>query len=367
MKGLTGSLWALFLLERVLFRMHIPDGYLSPATALPALAAMFPVWGAALSKVNKSLSRRRVPLLALCAAFSFVIMMFNIPAVGGSSVHAIGAVFVAILLGPWAACISISAALLIQAVFFGDGGILAFGMNCLNIAVIMPFAGYGIYKLIAGNSPIGSKRRTVGAFAASFIGINLAALFAAVEFGIQPLLFKAADGTPLYCPYPLSVSIPAMMIPHLLLAGPLEGLITAAALKLIEKYSPELLADSPALYSEKTPFFRRFKGIIIAIALLIVLTPLGLLSQETAWGEWGSDEIIARLGFIPQGFARFADFWKGILPDYSLVGAGNSATGLVGGYILSAALGVVLIGVVIAATSKLMLHFKKAGKSDSER
>lgn len=364
MKGLTGSLWALFLLERVLFRMHIPDGYLSPATALPALAAMFPVWGAALSKVNKSLSRRRVPLLALCAAFSFVIMMFNIPAVGGSSVHAIGAVFVAILLGPWAACISISAALLIQAVFFGDGGILAFGMNCLNIAVIMPFAGYGVYKLIAGRPKASSKRRTAGTFVASYVGINLAALCAAVEFGVQPLLFKTADGTPLYCPYPLSVSVPAMTIPHLLFAGPLEGLICAAALKLIEKYSPELLDDSALSKdkSEKAPFFVRYKGLFISIAVLIALTPLGLIARGTAWGEWGKDEILSQLGFIPKGFAKFAEFWKGLFPDYSLSGFGGGADAAAGGYILSAAVGVILIGAVMFVTSKLMMHFKKGGE-----
>lgn len=349
--------------------MHIPDGYLSPVTALPALAAMFPVWGTALHKVNKTLSRRRVPLLALCAAFSFVIMMFNVPAVGGSSVHAIGAVFVAVLLGPWAACISISTALLIQAVFFGDGGILAFGINCLNMAVIMPFAGYGVYKLIAGKSPEGSMRRTAGAFVASFVGINLAAFCAAVEFGIQPLLFKAADGAPLYCPYPLSVSIPAMMIPHLILAGPLEAVITAVALKLIAKYSPDLLTDSypQPLVSEKSPFYKRYKGILILIAVLVAITPLGLLAQGTAWGEWDAGEMVSQIGFLPQGFSKFAELWKGFLPDYSLASLGNSANASIGGYILSAALGVVLIGAVMAVTSKLMLHFKKTEKRDSER
>jgi cobalt/nickel transport system permease protein len=142
--------------------MHIPDGYLSPQTTIPVLAGMVPVWAVALRKVKKTLSAKRIPTLALCAAFSFVIMMFNVPVIGGSSAHAVGAVFIAILLGPWAATISVSTALLIQALVFGDGGILTFGVNCLNMAVIMPFAGYYIYKLIAGNSKLGSSRGLAG-------------------------------------------------------------------------------------------------------------------------------------------------------------------------------------------------------------
>jgi cobalt/nickel transport system permease protein len=77
-------------------------------------------------------------------------MMFNIPIVGGSSAHAVGAVFIAILLGPWAAVISVTTALLIQALVFGDGGIMSFGINCFNMAVVMPFSGYFVYKILAG-------------------------------------------------------------------------------------------------------------------------------------------------------------------------------------------------------------------------
>jgi cobalt/nickel transport system permease protein len=345
--------------------MHIPDGYLSPATAVPFLAAMVPFWGVALHKVKAALSRRRVPLLALCAAFSFVIMMFNIPIVGGSSAHAVGAVFIAILIDPWAACISVSTALLIQALVFGDGGILAFGVNCFNMAVVMPFAGYAVYKLIAGRSAIDSKRRIAGAFVGSYAGINIAALCAAVEFGIQPLLFKAADGTPLYCPYNLSVSIPSMMFAHSLFAGPLEGVITAAAVGLVIKYTPDLFTGLSVSQqnAQKESFFKRYKGVVITFAALVVLTPLGLIAQGTAWGEGSGDDIRQSLGYIPQGFAKFADFWKALMPDYSLTAAGNSTPASIGGYILSAVVGILLISLVIFATSKMMLHFKKAEKN----
>ena len=85
------------------------------------------------------------------AAFSFVIMMFNVPVPGGSSGHAVGSALIAIILGPWAAVVCTSVALLIQCLVFGDGGVTAFGANCFNMATVIPFTGYFIYKLIAGN------------------------------------------------------------------------------------------------------------------------------------------------------------------------------------------------------------------------
>jgi len=139
--------------------MHIPDGYLGPGTYVTAYAAAVPFWAAASKKLGKTLKSRQVPLLALSAAFCFVIMMFNVPIPGGTTGHAVGAVLVAILLGPWAACIAVSVALIVQALLFGDGGITCAGANCINMAVIMPFVGYAAYRLIAGGSPVTSKRR----------------------------------------------------------------------------------------------------------------------------------------------------------------------------------------------------------------
>ncbi len=93
-----------------------------------------------------------MPYLALAAAFSFVIMMFNVPVPGGSSGHAVGSALVAIILGPWAAVVTTSVALLIQCLVFGDGGITAFGANCFNMGTVIPFVGYFLYKMIAGKS-----------------------------------------------------------------------------------------------------------------------------------------------------------------------------------------------------------------------
>src|SRR5512135_2695208 len=114
--------------------MHIPDGYLGPATYGTLFGAAVPFWAFASWKLNRTLKSRQAPYLALGAAFSFVIMMFNIPMPGGTSGHATGTALIAILLGPWAAVIAVSVALAIQALLFGDGGITALGANCFNIA-----------------------------------------------------------------------------------------------------------------------------------------------------------------------------------------------------------------------------------------
>lgn len=357
--------------------MHIPDGYMAPQTTIPALAAMVPVWGAAAKKVTKEVGEKNLPTLALGAAFSFTVMMMNVPVIGGSSAHAVGAVMVGILLGPWSAVIAVSCALLIQALIFGDGGILAFGMNCLNMAVIMPFTGYGIYKLIEGKNRIGSSRSILGAAVGGYAGLNIAALCAAVEFGIQPLLFRAADGSALYCPYPLSVSVPAMMIPHLLIAGVIEGAVTAIAIAYIAKASPQIFLRNQTILpaepgnarttesetasaaqpeTQAEPFFRRYRKILIPLGVLVLLTPLGLLTDATAWGEWGTGEIKALTGYVPKGFARFADWWTAIMPDYTVAGLGDT-----GGYILSAVVGILLIAVLILALS---LFMKKSGRRE---
>jgi cobalt/nickel transport system permease protein len=344
--------------------MHIPDGYLAPQTTIPALAAMVPVWAVAFNKVKKKLSEKRIPALALCAAFSFVIMMFNVPVAGGSSAHAVGAVFIAILLGPWAATISVSTALLIQALVFGDGGIMAFGFNCFNMAVVMPFTGYCIYKLIAGRSKLGSSRNLAGSFVGSYVGINLAAFCASVEFGVQPLLFKAANGAALYCPYPLSVSIPSMMLAHGLIAGPIDAIITTAAIAYIAKAAPQLFAQEQVVPAEepKVSFFKRYKAMLIPLGVLVILTPLGLIATGTAWGEWGTDEIKAAVGYIPKGFAAMADKWNALMPDYSLPALGDGTGGSVAGYILSAIVGILLIVGLILVTSALIKKFGKHNK-----
>ncbi len=221
--------------------MHIPDGYLGPATYGTLFGVTVPFWTFASWRLKKTLKARQAPFLALGAAFSFVIMMFNIPVLGGTTGHATGTTLIAILLGPWAAIISVSVALIIQALLFGDGGITAIGANCFNMAVVGGLTGYVVYRLIAAGSDIKSRRRLLAGAVAAYASLNVSALVTAVQLGIQPVIEKAPDGHPLYAPYPLSVTIPAMALEHLFLFGVVEAVVTALVLRYFQKNEPEML------------------------------------------------------------------------------------------------------------------------------
>lgn len=213
--------------------MHIPDGYLGPITFSSLWAMMLPIWYLAGRLIRKGIGMAKTPLVALAGAFSFIIMMFNVPIPGGTTGHATGATLIAILLGPWTAMMAVSIALIIQAVLFGDGGITAIGANCFNMAFAEVMVGYGAYKLIKGKED--GKREWIAAGIGSYLGINIAALLTAIELGIQPLLHTGSDGRPIYSPFPLTITIPAIMIEHLLIFGFVEAIITILVLVYIKK------------------------------------------------------------------------------------------------------------------------------------
>ena len=320
--------------------MHIPENYLSPSSCAVLAAAMMPVWIMSIQKIKKEVPKEKLPLLGICAAFSFLGMMFNIPLPGGTTGHAVGGTLIAILFGPYAACLAVSVALFIQALFFGDGGILAFGANCFNMAFILPFSGYFVYKLLQDKfSDI------VAAGIGAYVGINAAALFAAIEFGIQPLMFVDAAGQALYCPYPLSISVPAMMIGHLTIFGLAEVIFTAAVLSYLKKTSPAMFNASES--SNGKPAY------LLTLAL-IILTPLGLIAEGTAWGEWGADEIAEVesngqvLGYTPSGMETGFEF-ESMFPDYSISGMPE-----VFGYILSAVIGTALLILIFKILASLI-------------
>ena len=223
--------------------MHIPDGYLGPITFIIMYLIMIPIWLYAGYKVQKSLRSRQVPYLALAAAFSFVIMMFNVPIPGGSTGHAVGSALVAIILGPFAAVVTTSVALLIQCLLFGDGGVTAFGANCFNMAVVIPFVAYYTYKLISRSTPIASNLRIAAAAIGGYLGISVAAGIAGVEMGLQPLLEHNPAGVPLYMPYGLNVTVPAMLFEHMVFFSFVEAIVTALAFAYIARNSPEIIFD----------------------------------------------------------------------------------------------------------------------------
>ncbi len=222
--------------------MHIPDGYLGPPTYGTLFGAMVPFWAFASWKLNKTLKARQAPYLALGAAFSFVIMMFNVPLLFGATTgHATGTALIAILLGPWAAIIAVSVALVIQALLFGDGGITAIGANCFNMAVAGGLTGYGVYRLLSAGSDRTSKRRLIAGGIAAYVSLNISALLTGVQLGLQPLLEQSSTGQPLYALYPLEVTIPVMMAGHLTVFGFIEAAVTVLVLKYFQKNEPEML------------------------------------------------------------------------------------------------------------------------------
>lgn len=378
--------------------MHIPENYLSPSTCGVLTAVMVPVWLRAAKRVQQTIPREKIPLLGVAAAFSFLAMMFNVPIPGGTTGHAVCGTLVAILFGPWGAVLSISIALAIQAVMFGDGGILALGANCFNMAFVLPMVGYGIYTLLmrafSGNSaekhvrrgpaaqaaqataPSGARPATLELVAAgvgSYIGINAAALCAAIEFGIQPLLFSDAAGQAMYCPYPLWVSIPAMLAGHLTVAGAAEVVFTVGILAYVRKAAPSFgignatsCASAAPLASEiakpaaeiakpSAAQVRRARLSLVALlGALIVLTPLGLLATGDAWGEWATQDLAESVGYVPAGMANGWE-WQSLFPDYSFGALPDWA-----GYVLSAVIGIALLVILfrfIAAGMKSRVDF----------
>jgi cobalt/nickel transport system permease protein len=297
--------------------MHIPDGYLSPSTCAVLYAGATPFWVIALKRVRRVLSARLVPLLSLVAAFSFVVMMFNLPLPGGTTGHAVGMGVATIVLGPWASIIAISVALLIQA-------------------------------------------------------INVSALCEAIEFGIQPALFQDASGTPLYAPYPLHIAVPAMLIGHLTFAGLAECVISAGIIAYLQRANPLLLEATSGL-DENANGWRMTRPLWIGLAALMIFTPLGLLAAGTAWGEWGVADFkdpkareqmaaasrnIAPPAEAPKGLEQLSAVWTAPMPDYAPPFLKSKELG----YIMSAMLGtglIILAVVLVDALLRLRSHHLK--------
>lgn len=343
--------------------MHIPDGYLSPATCAALYGGAAPFWYLALRRTRKLLLTRLVPMISVFAAFSFVLMMFNIPIPGGTTAHPLGVGIASIALGPWASILAISTALFIQAIFFGDGGVTALGANCFNMAIVGSLVAWLVYRALAGRSAITSTRRVVAAALGGYLAINGAALCAAIELGIQPHFFKSAAGAPLYAPYPLGIAIPAIMIGHLTFAGIAELVVTGGVVAYLQRANPALLRfTAPGIQMPRTgapqaaPImgWRAARPLWTAVGLLMVLTPLGLLAAGKAWGEWGVHDFadpaarqqIARSSrnavppvAAPSGLERLASVWTAPFPGYSPSFVRSQAFG----YTLSALFGIGMI------------------------
>ena len=209
--------------------MHIPDGYISPeiAATMAIISAIFLVlsWKRAKATYQKSLA----PLLAVSSAFVFAAQMINFPITYGTSGHLVGATFLSIVLGPYAAVLSMTIVLLMQALFFADGGIIALGANIFNMAVIGGLS-FFIVKLIAGNSTKG-KRFFLGVFTASWLSVVLGALACGLQIGFSPA-FSEVGG--------ITVTVPAMLFWHVLI-GLSEAAITTTVITQLYRVQPAVL------------------------------------------------------------------------------------------------------------------------------
>ena len=303
------------------FVMHIPDNYLSPASCAVLAVAAAPVVGLSITKVKTQLKENKelAPMLGIAASLSFLLMMFNVPIPGGTTAHAVGGVLLSILIGPYAASLALTVALLLQALLFGDGGILALGANIFNMAIAMPFVGYAVYNFFRKQN-----HETAGVLVGSYVGINVAAFLTAIELGIQPII-ATQGGEPLYNPYGLAVTIPAMMVTHLTIAGAVEVFFTYVIYRFVKQVAPQELYTPTSVNT--TSFVKKIRYVLIA---LVVLSPLGLLAEGTAFGEWSADELAEMMNNVPAGIENGFSF-EALFSDYTIPG-----TNIAIGYILSA-------------------------------
>jgi cobalt/nickel transport system permease protein len=226
----------------------------------------------------------------------------------------------------------------------------------------MPFAGYGVYRLIAQRTSLTSRRRAMAAGVGAYVGLTAAALCAAIEFGIQPDLFyktSASGGRiPLYAPFHLSQSIPAMLFAHLLVASVVDMVLTAGVIVYLQRANvPLLRINHPAVpeTDAELPVPKKLglRGALIGIVGAVVMVPLGLLASGTAFGEDAPGELDLQkygLGAVPTGLARYTDWWShSLFPGYDVKRGDHPTLG----YYVSAVVGTLLIAAVVVALFKL--------------
>jgi len=207
--------------------MHIPDGFVAPQIYIPAyvLDLLFVLY--ALRRFKGALQEKVIPYLASLSLFSFVISTLAIPLPGGTSVHGLGVAPISILFGYWVAFLSYSIILFLQAVLLGEGGITTFPINSLCIALIGSLSAFYIHKVLR---PMGES---ISLFVSGFGSILLSALFLAITLGIHPYLFKDESGMPIYFPFDYSITLPALILPHIIV-GFGEGLLNVLLVRKLK-------------------------------------------------------------------------------------------------------------------------------------
>ena len=262
--------------------MHIPDGLLSTPVSLACAGLSVVAVGAATARSRFASESRHVALMGMAAAFVFAAQLLNFPVAGGTSGHLIGGVLAAVLLGPSAAVVAMTAVLILQCLVFGDGGLMALGANVLNMAVIQPLVGITIYAVVSGRAVgrVHPVRRIAAAAFASWIATIVAAAACAGELALSRVV------TP-------GLVLPAMLTVHAAI-GLGEGLITALVLSTILRLRPELLerriGREPAAGRAVS---LALLGLVASLALAIFVSPFAC-----TWPD-GLERVAERLGLEP--------------------------------------------------------------------
>lgn len=270
--------------------MHIPDGFLDAGTATTAAVLATAGVAIALRRVKATLPARRVPLIGLAAAFVFAAQMLNFPVGAGTSGHLMGGVLAAVLLGPAAAVVVMTAVLILQCFMFADGGITALGANVLNMALVATLGGFGVYRMVLALTGPGRRGQLIAAGFAAWCSTVIASVACAIEL--------ALSGT-----VAAGVAVPAMGGVHMLI-GLGEAAITMLVLASVARSRPELLAcATPAAGATRRPAY-------VAAA---VLAALALATPFASSLPDGLEHVAERLGFD----ARASQLLAAPLPDYS--------------------------------------------------
>ncbi|HVM25972.1 MAG TPA: energy-coupling factor ABC transporter permease [Candidatus Limnocylindrales bacterium] len=199
--------------------LHAPDGFVSVPIAIAMWAVTVVVVTYAVRQTNRHLDERAVPLLGVMAAFIFAAQMFNFPVVGGTSGHLLGGVLAAVLLGPWAATLVMTAVVAVQALLFQDGGLVIMGANIFNMGIVGTLGGYALYRALCGLLGGEERGRLPAAAVAAWTAVVAGAVAMALQLGASGVV-------------PLELTLPAMVGVHALI-GIGEALITVAALGFI--------------------------------------------------------------------------------------------------------------------------------------
>ena len=307
--------------------MHIPDGFLDFKTL--ALTGALSAGGLAVAarQVNRTLPRNKIPLMGLGAAFVFAAQMLNFPVAGGTSGHLLGGVLAGVLLGPGAAAVVIACVLLMQALLFSDGGVLALGANIFNMAFVGAVAGHAIYRLARRFLP-GLRGRITAVFFAAWCSTVLASLTCAGELASSGTL------TP-------GVVFPAMLGVHAFI-GIGEGLITSLVILAIARTRPDLLEAENAGGGRGAGLEFLAFGLVIALGLAIFVSP-----YACSWPD-GLDKVAEKFGF--EGHA--ATLIKAWIPDYKMPGISSAgiATAVAG------AIGMAIMFGLACVVGRVMVH-----------